>query len=71
VLAEVTQLHGLSGHADADELMRWLSSIETRPRQTFVTHGEDEAAEAFAARLARERSWATHVPHLGETVLLD
>jgi metallo-beta-lactamase family protein len=71
VLAEVTQLHGLSGHADADELLRWLSSIETPPRQAFVTHGEDEAAEALAARLARERRWSTHVPRLGETVPLD
>ena len=71
VLAEVTQLHGLSGHADADELLRWLSSIETPPRQAFVTHGEDEAAEALASRIARERHWPTHVPHLGETVPLD
>jgi metallo-beta-lactamase family protein len=71
VLAEVRQLHGLSGHADADELLRWLSSIEAQPRRAFVTHGEDEAAEAFAARLARERRWPTHVPHMGETVRLD
>jgi metallo-beta-lactamase family protein len=71
VLAEVRQLHGLSGHADADELLRWLSSIETPPRRAFVTHGEDEAAEAFAARLAHERRWPTHVPRMGETVTLD
>jgi len=71
VLAEIAQLRGLSGHADTDELMRWLASVERAPRRTFVTHGEDEAAEAFAARLARERGWETHVPRMGETASLD
>lgn len=70
VLAEIAQLRGLSGHADANELLRWLSSIQTPPRRAFVTHGEDEAAEAFAARLARERGWSTHVPRMGETAAL-
>jgi metallo-beta-lactamase family protein len=70
VLAEVAELRGMSGHADASEILRWLSSVTAPPRRVFVTHGEAEAAEALAARLARERGFPAHVPDLGETVEL-
>jgi metallo-beta-lactamase family protein len=66
VLAEVRDLKGLSGHADADEMMRWLSGVEEPPKAVFVTHGEAEAAFALAARITRERGFVTHVPDLGE-----
>ncbi len=70
VLAEVTSLKGLSGHADAHEIMRWLSGVKSAPRRVFLTHGEDDAAEALAARITRERGFATEVPRLGQTVEL-
>lgn len=66
VLAEVRSLKGLSGHADAGEMMRWLSDVEAPPKAVFLTHGEAEAAFALAARVARERGFVTHVPDLGE-----
>ena len=67
VLAEVRDLKGLSGHADAGEMMRWLSGVRKTPRLVFVTHGEAEAAEALASRIARERGFATRVPALGDS----
>jgi metallo-beta-lactamase family protein len=70
VLAEIRDLKGLSGHADAGELLRWLSGVRARPRGVYVTHGEPEAAEALAARIAKERGFPTHVPDLGEAVEL-
>jgi metallo-beta-lactamase family protein len=66
VLAEVRDLKGLSGHADAGEMLRWLSGVRTAPRTVFVTHGEPQAAEALAARIARERGFAARVPGHGE-----
>ncbi|HEY6555537.1 MAG TPA: MBL fold metallo-hydrolase RNA specificity domain-containing protein, partial [Vicinamibacteria bacterium] len=70
VLAEVTSLKGMSGHADAGEMIRWLSDIKTKPRRIFLTHGEPNAAHALAARVTRERGFATHVPEHGEEVEL-
>jgi metallo-beta-lactamase family protein len=67
VLAQVCDLKGLSGHADADEMMRWLSGVQKPPRKVFVTHGEEDAAEALAARIARERGFVAHAPELGES----
>jgi metallo-beta-lactamase family protein len=67
VLAEVTDLKGMSGHADAGELLRWLAGVK-RARTVFMTHGEDEAALALAARVGRERGFKTHAPEMGESV---
>lgn len=71
VLAEVTDLKGLSGHADANELMRWLSGVTKAPRTVFVSHGEEDAALAFAAKIQTERGFKTHVPKHAERVVLD
>ncbi len=71
VLAEVTDLKGLSGHADVNELMRWMSGGKTPPRMVFVTHGEEDAALALAARITEERGFKTHAPKHIERVSLD
>jgi metallo-beta-lactamase family protein len=71
VLAEVAELRGLSGHADARELLRWMASVETPPQRVFLTHGEEDAALALGARIAKERGFATHVPGHGESAELS
>ncbi|MGE5124647.1 MAG: MBL fold metallo-hydrolase RNA specificity domain-containing protein [Betaproteobacteria bacterium] len=71
VLAEIRDLKGLSGHADAGELMRWLGGMRERPQAVFVTHGEEDAALALAARIGRERGFEARVPGLGEAVELQ
>lgn len=70
VRAAVVELSGLSGHADRSELLRWLEPLAP-PRRVFLTHGEQESAEAFAKLLAERRGWETYVPRLGETVELE
>jgi metallo-beta-lactamase family protein len=47
----VRTIHGLSAHADADELLRFLTPT-LRPETTaYVVHGDVPQAETFAARL--------------------
>jgi metallo-beta-lactamase family protein len=70
VLAEVARLEGLSGHADAGELMRWVSKMKRKPLEVFVTHGEEHAAEAMAARLVAERGFKARAPRLNEIATL-
>lgn len=62
VAAEVQSLQSLSAHGDADELMRWLGGFTTRPRQTFVVHGEPQASETLRSRIGRELGWQAVVP---------
>lgn len=62
VRAEVDDLSMLSAHADADELMRWLSGFQHAPSRVFIVHGEDEASEALRVRIDRELGWNATVP---------
>lgn len=57
VRAEVADLSMLSAHADANELMRWLSGFRQAPARLFIVHGEDEASEALRVRIDRELAW--------------
>jgi metallo-beta-lactamase family protein len=69
VLAEIANLKGLSGHADAGELMRWLSELKS-PKAVFLTHGEEDAAFALASRISGQRGFPTRVPKMDERVEL-
>lgn len=62
VHAEVADLPRLSAHADANELMRWLSGFKQPPQRIFIVHGEPQASEALRTRIDRELGWAATVP---------
>ena len=61
VRARIARLDGLSAHADRDELLRWVSALKRPPRRIFVTHGEPEVADSFAAFLSKKTGWQTTV----------
>lgn len=62
VEAEVADLPMLSAHADANELMRWLSGFRRAPRRVFIVHGEAQASEALRSRIDHELGWDAVVP---------
>jgi metallo-beta-lactamase family protein len=70
VRAEVLNLHMLSAHADANEIMLWLSGFEAPPRKTFVVHGEPDASDALRHRIQEELGWDCEVPEQGQRVEL-
>ncbi|HXU12923.1 MAG TPA: MBL fold metallo-hydrolase RNA specificity domain-containing protein, partial [Candidatus Binatia bacterium] len=67
--AAVADLGGFSGHADTDELLRWLGQLPAKPKTIFLTHGEPEAAEALAATL-HGKGFTAKVPALGDVASL-
>lgn len=71
VRAVVEDLCGFSGHADANEILRWLGRLERSPRRAFLVHGEPSAARALAERIEREKGWAARMPDLGEIVAMN
>lgn len=66
VQSRVTRIEGFSAHADRDELLAWLAGVQQEPRRVFVTHGEEDAANAFADALRKARGWKTAVPGYGD-----
>lgn len=71
VRAEVVDLLDHSAHADADEVLGWLSQSPATPRTCFVVHGEPEASAVLAARISEELGWCAVVPRDGEKVRVD
>lgn len=68
VNAEVVSLPGMSAHADAHQIVRWIGTAPRPPRAVYLNHGEPAAADALRQRIERELGWPVTVPHLGQTV---
>jgi Cft2 family RNA processing exonuclease len=70
VRAHVVTVNGLSAHADADGLLRWLETATRKPRRVFVVHGDLPAATALATRVRAELGLEVSVAEDGQTVTL-
>ncbi|WP_291730436.1 MBL fold metallo-hydrolase [Leisingera sp. F5] len=71
IKAEVITLGSLSGHADAGEILDWLSAAAAPPEMTYVTHGEPEAADTLRFRIKHKLGWKARVPEHLETIRLE
>jgi len=67
VRAKVFTIGGLSSHADQSALMGWLAGFRRPPRQTWVVHGEPNAAGALRDRV-RALGWHAEVPSRGQVL---
>lgn len=70
VRAEVLNLDMLSAHADAGEIMQWLSGFARPPKTTFIVHGEPDASDTLRQRIEEKLGWECHVPEHGEQIHL-
>lgn len=71
VRARVASINGFSAHADREELLGWLQAFQKPPRRLFVTHGEPESAQRFAALVREKMRWEVAVPAYLDKVTLD
>ncbi len=71
VKANIQKINGFSAHGDRNELLRWVSTLKAPPKKLFVTHGEPEAASAFADLIREKNGWETYVPDYRQPVPLD
>jgi metallo-beta-lactamase family protein len=68
VRAQISTLDGVSGHADANQLLDWLRALQAPPAQTFVVHGEPDAADTLRHRIQDELGWRVRAPQQAEVV---
>ncbi len=68
VRARVSEITGLSAHADRDELLRWLGGFKTAPRMTYLVHGEPVAASELAGTIQARLGWKVAVATEGQQV---
>ena len=61
VHARVEMIDGLSAHGDQKDILRWLSGFKKPPRQTYLVHGEAEAANTLAQVIQTQLGWQVKV----------
>jgi metallo-beta-lactamase family protein len=71
VKARIVYINGFSAHADRDELIKWLSSLQQPPRHLFVTHGEASVSQRFAGLVKDKTGWNISVPEYKSQSILD
>lgn len=67
VRAEVRRIEAFSGHADRNDLLRWVKPRADRLRGVFVVHGEPRAAQALAEGIRALGAQNVHVPARGDS----
>jgi metallo-beta-lactamase family protein len=65
VSAHIQVLAGVSGHADKQGLIDWLSGFREKPQRVFLVHGEDRVCDTFAAELHEKYGYETTAPYSG------
>lgn len=63
VNAEIAQMDGISGHADRDMLLGWLSNISPKPQKVFVNHGQDTVCDSFASLITERLGVPAEAPY--------
>lgn len=72
VKARVIDLEYFSSHADYSEILSYLSCIDAgKVKQTYLVHGEYEAALQLKERMLDKGFRHIHIPALKETCTLD
>jgi metallo-beta-lactamase family protein len=70
VRAHVTRIDSMSAHADAGEIMRWLSGFAHPPSMTYLVHGEPAGLQALQASIVAKLGWPVHIAGYLERVTL-
>ena len=66
VQAKIENLPGISGHADVNQLTKWGSMFDPKPKRVFIVHGEDKVTEQFAAHIHEELGLEAYAPFSGD-----
>lgn len=67
VMANIVQVEGFSSHADVNEILWWLSTLEKPPSKTFLIHGEDDGIEALKGILFEKMSISADIAEYSQT----
>ncbi|MBQ9550395.1 MAG: MBL fold metallo-hydrolase [Lachnospiraceae bacterium] len=67
VNANIEILSGMSGHADRNGLINWISKSfdPEKTKKVFVVHGDDRVTDSFAELLRKEYGYDAYAPFSG------
>jgi metallo-beta-lactamase family protein len=67
--AQIVKFNGLSAHADRQDLLAYVRSIQPSPSKVILVHGEEKQALSLAMAIQAEHpNIEVAVPHVGSTI---
>jgi metallo-beta-lactamase family protein len=70
VHARVIEIQGLSAHGDQTDLVNWLANLSPKPKEVFLVHGENQAADELRIKIHEKYGVAVRIPLLGQSIEL-
>lgn len=70
VRCQIASVPAFSVHADRSELVDWLASAPSPPRQVLAVHGDPEAIDGLSSAIGDRLGSRLHAPGQGESVLV-
>jgi len=70
IRARIESMENLSGHADYEEILRWLGYFPHPPRKTFLVHGEPPASRALQEKIQQHLHWTVEIRRYLESITL-
>jgi metallo-beta-lactamase family protein len=68
IRAQVAALEQFSDHADTPELLEWLHTFPSKPKTTYLVHGEPEASSLLRDAMTKELGWNVQIAQWMEKV---
>ncbi|HAH97654.1 MAG TPA: MBL fold hydrolase [Firmicutes bacterium] len=67
VKAAIKSIDGFSAHADANGLVEWMQSTESKPKAVFLVHGEEESVNSLSSKIQEQIGVECLAPLLDES----
>jgi len=61
--AHIEFIDSISAHGDYEDILKWLSLFSRPPKKTFLVHGEANATQKMADRVAEKLGWKVEIPN--------
>jgi metallo-beta-lactamase family protein len=71
IRAQVASLEQFSDHADTPELLEWLHTFRRPPKQTYLVHGEPQAAALLREAMTKVLRWNVQVAAYRQKVQVE
>jgi metallo-beta-lactamase family protein len=70
VNAVIARNDSMSAHADRHEILRWLETLPSPPRQVYLVHGEPGPMDALKGLIRERFGWEALTPSHRDVVTL-
>ncbi|WIF95728.1 MBL fold metallo-hydrolase RNA specificity domain-containing protein [Caminicella sporogenes] len=67
VNAKIYSIESFSGHADMNDLIKWIGHFNKMPKKTFIVHGEKDSTANLSNLIKENFKLDTIIPNLNES----